>query len=130
MTNAATARHWASPAPISGSAASPDLPVFYPASKEHLEPMSHDNDQHKPVLTVLQGGKIDQHEFASLPLDRKHAMLQHLPARKKMELILDDPAAAELVHALQPQELYWLVEETGITDAQELIALASPDQCR
>ena len=92
--------------------------------------MSHDNDQHKPVLTVLQGGKIDTREFASLPLDRKLTMLHNLPARKKMELILDDPDAVALLHALQPQELYWLVEETGITDAQELVALASPDQCR
>jgi hypothetical protein len=92
--------------------------------------MNHDNDRHKPALTVLPGGKSDVREFASLPLDRKLAMLQSFPASRKMELILDDPAAAALVHSFQPQELYWLVEEIGITDAQELIALASPDQCR
>lgn len=92
--------------------------------------MTHDNDRHKPALTVLPGGKNDVHEFASLPLDRKLAMLHSFPASRRMELVLDDPAAAALVHAFQPQELYWLVEEIGITDAQELIALASPDQCR
>lgn len=92
--------------------------------------MSHDNYRHKPALTVITGGKIDPREFASLPLDRKITTLHTLPARRKMELILDDPAPALLVHAFQPQELYWLVEEIGVTDAQELLTLASPDQCR
>lgn len=92
--------------------------------------MNHDNDRHKPALTVLPGGKIDPREFASLPLERKLSTLHDLPARKKMELILDDPAPTTLVHAFQPQELYWLMEEIGIADARELIVLASPDQCR
>lgn len=92
--------------------------------------MTSNNDRHKPALSLLPGGKCDARDFASLPLDRKLAMLHTLPARRNMELILDDPAAAALVHAFQPQELYWLVEEIGFTDAQELITLASPDQYR
>ncbi|WP_306533394.1 DUF6178 family protein [Geobacter sp.] len=66
--------------------------------------------------------------FASLPLAAKITTLRELPAKQRMDLILNDPAAKELARALPEQELYWLIKEIGETDALELWELASPEQ--
>uniref|UniRef100_A0A831UGT6 Uncharacterized protein n=1 Tax=Geobacter metallireducens TaxID=28232 RepID=A0A831UGT6_GEOME len=56
------------------------------------------------------------------------AALRELPAKQRMDRILDDPEARELARALPEQELYWLIKEIGETDALGLWELASPEQ--
>ncbi len=51
-----------------------------------------------------------------------------LPARVRVERLLEHPSAAHLVAQLPVQDFYYLVKELGLTDAAELLALASPEQ--
>ncbi|GBD26131.1 hypothetical protein HRbin30_01460 [bacterium HR30] len=51
-----------------------------------------------------------------------------LPARARLERLLEHPRAAEIVAQLPVQEVYYLVKEIGLADAGELLALASPEQ--
>lgn len=56
------------------------------------------------------------------------ATLRELPAKQRMDLILNDPEAKDLARSLPEQELYWLIKEIGETDALGLWELASPEQ--
>lgn len=60
--------------------------------------------------------------------DHKIAALRELPAKQRMDRILNDPAAGELTRAFSEQELYWLIKEIGETDSMGLWELASPVQ--
>ncbi|RMG21351.1 MAG: hypothetical protein D6729_00945 [Deltaproteobacteria bacterium] len=49
-------------------------------------------------------------------------------ARRRMDLILEKPHAAQLVRALPAEDLYFLIKDVGLEDAAPLVALASPEQ--
>lgn len=78
----------------------------------------------KPHLVLVKSDRNNGSER----LPDKLAKLRRLPARKKMDAILSDPAARELARAIPPTELYWTVQELGLTDALPLVELASPEQ--
>jgi hypothetical protein len=82
----------------------------------------------KPDLTLLRGGKADALQFTQLPFPDKIARLRESPAKKRLELILGDAEPELLTQALQEQEIYWTVQEIGITDALALLEFASPEQ--
>jgi hypothetical protein len=69
-----------------------------------------------------------------LPLSRWRATLARARAQKGgkgfAEALIADPEAPRWVPELPPQELYYAIREIGIDDAQELLALASPEQVR
>jgi hypothetical protein len=58
------------------------------------------------------------------------ARLRGLPAKARMDALLDAKDAGALVRAVPPQELYQTVVEVGLADATELVQLASPAQFR
>lgn len=82
----------------------------------------------KPELTIIRGGKAEAREFALLPFQDKLSRLRELPAKKRMEMMLDDAEGKLLARTLQPQELYWTFKDIGAVDALELLLLASPEQ--
>lgn len=58
------------------------------------------------------------------------ARLQSLPAKRRMEALLDARDAKAAVQAMPVQLLYQTIAEVGLADATELVQLASPDQFR
>lgn len=92
--------------------------------------MTDRTDKNRPTLTVIPGKKPDIREFATASLAEKRAILQSLPAKKKLDLILAAPDAPELIQALPDQEYFLFVKDLGPEDAAPLLELASPEQCR
>jgi uncharacterized protein DUF6178 len=83
----------------------------------------------KPNLTVVKGGVPDKREYLRLPAADKLALLRQLPAKRRLSLLTSDPEGKDLVRTLPPQELLWMLKETGAEDALELVEFSSPDQC-
>lgn len=65
-----------------------------------------------------------------IPLSRWRAALARARRGRKADAILSEPDAAQLVPTLPMQDLYYAIKEVGLADAQELVALASPEQIR
>ena len=91
--------------------------------------MPHARNGRKPELIVVQGGKITARDFIRLSLAEKLSLVRNMPAKTGLAMIEADPEGEILVRALAPQELYWMLKETGETDAQTLVELSSPEQC-
>ena len=68
--------------------------------------------------------------------DTQHALnivrrqLAALPARKRLDAIIESPGARALVRSLPAEDLYFTIMEVGLADATELVQLASPEQFR
>jgi hypothetical protein len=71
-----------------------------------------------------KGGR--QAEQSALLLVRRQ--LAQLPAKKRMDAILESPDARALVRSLPAEDLYFTIREVGMADATELVQLASPQQ--
>src|SRR5690349_4650161 len=65
-----------------------------------------------------------------IPLSRWRAALARARRSRRADALLSEPDAAQLVPRLPVQELYYAIKEVGLADAQELVALASPEQVR
>lgn len=76
---------------------------------------------------MSQSGKRSQEE-RQLALARQQRALSSLPARKRMDAIIDSPEAAALVRAMPVLDLYATVSEVGLADAVELVQMATPMQ--
>src|SRR5262249_28120710 len=63
-----------------------------------------------------------------IPLSRWRAALARARRGRKADAILSEPDAAKLVPQLPVQELYYAIKEVGLADAEELVALATPEQ--
>ncbi len=63
-----------------------------------------------------------------IPLSRWRAALARARRGGKADAILSEPDAAQLVPSLPVQELYYAIKEVGLADAEELVALATPEQ--
>lgn len=63
-----------------------------------------------------------------IPLSRWRAALARARRTRKADALLEEPDAAQLVPHLPVQELYYAIKEVGLADAQELVALATPEQ--
>lgn len=86
------------------------------------------NEKVVSIESARKGRGVTAKGFAALPLPEKLATLRGLPAKRQMDLILDDPKGRELVREFPELELYLLVKEIGETDAMGLWELASPEQ--
>ena len=64
------------------------------------------------------------------PLARARAELAAARGKRRLDVILDAPDPGALVRALPAEELYFLVRDLGLSDAAELVQLASPEQFR
>lgn len=56
--------------------------------------------------------------------------LAALPARKRLDAIIESRGARELVRSLPAEDLYFTLMEVGLADSTELVHLASPEQYR
>ncbi len=65
---------------------------------------------------------------ARLSLRRQLEQLRTLPALQQIDLLLNSPQGGELVRHMPSHELYLLLREIGLEDAQEVLGLASPSQ--
>lgn len=79
----------------------------------------------KPHLVLVKPGTTQNH---SKPLPVKLSEFRVLSPSRKMDYLLSDPAGRELVRAIPPAELYWLVQEIGLGDALPVVEMASPEQ--
>lgn len=64
------------------------------------------------------------------PLARLRAQLAGPRGYRRIDALLSNDDAQGAVAALSPNEIFELVHEVGFEDAQDLIALATPDQIR
>lgn len=67
---------------------------------------------------------------AQLALSAVRRQLAQLPARKRMDALVEAPNARALVRSLPAEDLYITIQEVGLADATELVQLASPTQFR
>jgi len=56
--------------------------------------------------------------------------LEPVPAKVRVDAIMEHPHAREVIRSMDPQSLYGLIMEAGFEDAYELALLASPSQCQ
>lgn len=65
-----------------------------------------------------------------LALSGLRRQLAQLPARKRLDALVESPEAGALVRSLPAEDLYLTIQEVGLADATELVQLASPAQFR
>ncbi|MCY1077021.1 DUF6178 family protein [Archangium lansingense] len=56
--------------------------------------------------------------------------LASLPAKKRLDALIESRDARALVRSLPAEDLYFTIMEVGLADATELVQLASPEQFR
>ncbi|NSW86606.1 MAG: hypothetical protein HPY84_09830 [Syntrophobacteraceae bacterium] len=78
-----------------------------------MEPVGIDND--KELLERLPPGQLTPYLF-------------RLPARKRLEAVLQRADAASVIEALDVQDFFFFVQELGAEDSLPLLALARVDQ--
>jgi hypothetical protein len=71
-----------------------------------------------------KGGK----QAAQGALAAVRLQLAQLPAKKRMDAIIESPDARALVRSLPAEDLYFTIRELGLADATELVQLSSPQQ--
>jgi hypothetical protein len=64
------------------------------------------------------------------PVAVSRAMLAMAPGRNKLSLIFDSPDPRAFVRRLPAEDLYFALREIGLTDAADVVGLASPMQFR
>jgi hypothetical protein len=67
---------------------------------------------------------------APIPLSRWRAALARARKGRRADALLAEPDAAQLVPQVPVQDLYYAIQEVGLADAHELVALATPEQVR
>ncbi|MGZ3457299.1 MAG: DUF6178 family protein, partial [Archangium sp.] len=70
-------------------------------------------------------GSDTQHALSAL-----RRQLASLPARRRLEALIESRDARTLVRSLPAEDLYFTVMEVGLADSTELVHLASPEQFR
>jgi hypothetical protein len=68
--------------------------------------------------------------FATLPMTEQIARLDQVDARTRQNLILSSRNSLALARSLSSEKLFYTLKEIGLTDAVDLLALASPEQVR
>ena len=68
--------------------------------------------------------------FVSLPTNEQIARLEQIDARTRQQLILSSGHSFDLVRSLSSEKLFYTLKEIGLSDAVDLLALASPEQTR
>lgn len=56
--------------------------------------------------------------------------LARLPAKQRLDGLIDAPNSKDLVRATPAQDLYYAIAEVGLSDATDIVQLASPHQFR
>jgi hypothetical protein len=66
--------------------------------------------------------------FQLTRVDPVTGIAEPIPAKDRIERILDHPQAPNVIRAMDAQALYSLVHEAGLNDGLELVLYASPEQ--
>ncbi len=59
-----------------------------------------------------------------------HRRLARLPAKEKLDALIDAPNTKVLVRSMPAEELYYAIVEVGLVDTTDIVQLASPTQFR
>lgn len=81
-------------------------------------------------MSNSENGKGGNGKDAQLALSGLRRQLAQLPARRRMDAMVEAPEARALVRSLPAEDLYLTIQEVGLADAPELVQLASPTQFR
>ncbi len=65
-----------------------------------------------------------------IPLSRWRAALARARRGRRADALLSEPDAEQLIPHVPIQDLYYAIKEVGLADAQEVVALATPNQVR
>jgi hypothetical protein len=76
---------------------------------------------------VSENGKGNGKD-AQLARQQLRQQLSQLPARRRLDALVEAPEARALVRSLPAGDLYTTIQEVGLADATELVQLASPKQ--
>jgi hypothetical protein len=79
------------------------------------------------ALMSLSGSAAEQ-ALNALPLEQQLTCVLQVPWKDRMRMIMQSRAARELVQALPPEEVFWMVKQQGVEDALPIIARTSHDQ--
>lgn len=66
--------------------------------------------------------------FRLTRVDPVTGIAEPVPAKERIDALLDHPRAREIVHGMDAQALYSLIHEAGLNDAFDLVLYASPEQ--
>jgi hypothetical protein len=72
--------------------------------------------------------EIDQSFLELTREDPATGELVPIPAKERVERILEHPFAKDIIRSMDPQSLFNLVQEAGLNDSYELVVLSSPSQ--
>jgi hypothetical protein len=72
--------------------------------------------------------ELNDKTLATLPPDGLAGQLMRLPAKKRLELILDRPDSEAVVAAMDVNDFFFTVQEIGGDDSLPLLAMGRPDQ--
>lgn len=70
----------------------------------------------------------DERPEGVIALSRWRAALARSRPQKRLDAVLSDPQAAEIVPRIPVEDLYYLVRGVGLPDAGDVLRLASPEQ--
>lgn len=70
----------------------------------------------------------DPAQLDTLPIEQHAARVLCLPWSTRMDVILRSSRARELIQALPPEEVFWMVRQRGVEDCLPLIARTSHEQ--
>lgn len=66
--------------------------------------------------------------FRLTRVDPVTGIAEPIPAKERIDAILEHPRTRQLIRGMDPQALYSLIHEAGLNDAVELVLYASPQQ--
>src|SRR5262245_10936665 len=73
---------------------------------------------------------LTKESFALLPTVEQIVQLERVGAKTRQQLLLSSQNSLPLTRALSSEKLFYTLKEIGLTDAVDLLALASPEQVR
>src|SRR5512137_1869342 len=76
----------------------------------------------------MTGTGQDGAEPAPAGLVEVRRALSTLRGRKRLDLLLDQPDPRAIVRALPADELFYAIQEAGLSDASDVVQLSSPEQ--
>ncbi len=77
---------------------------------------------------MAMSGPDAEKVLSELPFETQLACIMQVPWKERMRVIMQSPAARELVQSLPAEEVFWMIKQCGIEDSLPLIARTTHDQ--
>lgn len=78
-------------------------------------------------LLAMTGPDAEQ-ALSALSFETQLACILQVPWKERMSVIMQSPAARELVQALPAEEVFWMIKQRGIEDSLPVIARTTHEQ--